>query len=115
MNIIKTHNLACPIDGERLTLREKQMICESGHTFDIARQGYVNLLPVQHKRTKQPGDSKEMVLARTQFLNSGAYEPIAKRLAEITFADLMSMQGEVCKEKYFDYLTHEKQSSPAVS
>ena len=79
MNIIKAHNLACPIDGARLEVHEKQLICENGHVFDIARQGYVNLLPVQHKRSKQPGDSKAMVLARTHFLNSGIYEAIANK------------------------------------
>lgn len=86
MRISKAQNLACPIDGVSLALREKQLVCENGHAFDIARQGYVNLLPVQHKRSRQPGDSKEMVLARTQFLNSGVYEPVAHRLANITSA-----------------------------
>jgi len=86
MKIIKAHNLACPIDGKRLESHEMQMICGNGHAFDMARQGYVNLLLVQHKRSKQPGDSKEMVDARTDFLNSGAYEPIASKLAEIIFA-----------------------------
>ncbi len=51
----------------------------------------------------------------TRYLWMEAAKAMYTRLAEITFADLMSMQGEVCKEKYFDYLTHEKQSSPAVS
>jgi hypothetical protein len=37
------------------------------------------------------------------------------RLAEITFADVMSLQEEVCNEKYFDYLTPEKKSTLAVS
>jgi 23S rRNA (guanine745-N1)-methyltransferase len=88
MNIVKAHNLACPVDGGRLDVRGKQIVCESGHVFDIARQGYVNLLPVQHKRSKQPGDSREMVSARAQFLNSGVYEPIARKLTEITFAQI---------------------------
>ena len=83
MNIIKAHNLACPIDGGRLEFQEKQLVCENGHVFDVARQGYVNLLPVQHKRSKHPGDSKEMVLARTRFLNLGNYYPVAIKLAEI--------------------------------
>jgi 23S rRNA (guanine745-N1)-methyltransferase len=86
MNRIKAHNLTCPIDGVQLMVRENQLICENGHSFDIARQGYVNLLPVQHKRSKQPGDSKEMVLARTRFLNYGHYEPIANQLTEIVFS-----------------------------
>lgn len=95
MNIIKAHNLACPIDGKRLERHEKQLVCVNGHVFDIARQGYVNLLPVQHKRSRQPGDSKEMVRARTQFLNSGLYEPIANKLAEVVFAQMLNDQ-EVC-------------------
>jgi hypothetical protein len=37
------------------------------------------------------------------------------RLAEITFADVMSLQEDVCKEKFFEYMTPEKKSSPAVS
>ncbi len=95
MNIIKAHNLACPIDGLRLDIQEKQLICANGHTFDVSRQGYVNLLPVQHKRSKQPGDSKEMVGARTQFLNSGLYEPVANKLAEILYAQITG-ENEVC-------------------
>lgn len=110
MHIIKAHNLACPIDGNPLELKEKQFVCENGHAFDVARQGYVNLLPVQHKRSKQPGDSKEMVLARTQFLNSGFYEPIANKLAEITF-DQITGDKEIClmdagcgEGYYFDFV-----------
>jgi len=92
MNIINAHNLACPIDGGRLELQEKQLVCEKGHVFDVARQGYVNLLPVQHKRSKHPGDSKEMVLARTRFLNSGNYEPVASKLAEIVLLLMINSQ-----------------------
>jgi len=88
MKFIKAHNLACPIDGKPLEIHEKQLNCENGHVFDIARQGYVNLLPVQHKRSRQPGDSKKMVSARTQFLNSGVYEPVANALAEIAYAQI---------------------------
>jgi 23S rRNA (guanine745-N1)-methyltransferase len=82
MNIIKAYNLACPIDGKKLEQIDRQYVCNNGHTFDIARQGYVNLLPVQHKRSKQPGDSKAMVLARTHFLNTGIYDNIASKLIE---------------------------------
>ena len=88
MNVIKAHNLACPLDGARLEFHGKQLNCENGHVFDIARQGYVNLLPVQHKRSRQPGDSKEMVAARSEFLNSGVYEPVADKFAETVFAQL---------------------------
>ena len=95
MNIIKAHNLACPIDGVQLNHHEKQLICENGHVFDIARQGYVNLLPVQHKRTKHPGDSKVMVIARTHFLNAGFYQAIANKLNELVYSQLTSA-NDIC-------------------
>jgi len=113
MNIVKARNLACPIDGKRLECREKQLVCENGHAFDIARHGYVNLLPVQHKRSKQPGDSKAMVSARAHFLNSGNYEPVANKLAEIVFAQITDdketcLMDAGCGEGYyFDYVLNE--------
>lgn len=86
MNITNALNLACPIDGNRLEQTDTQYVCGNGHTFDIARQGYVNLLPVQQKRSKQPGDSKAMVMARTHFLDTGIYRAIAGKLAETVTA-----------------------------
>lgn len=97
MNIIKAHNLACPIDAKKLEQTGKQYVCENGHSFDIARQGYVNLLPVQHKRSKQPGDSKAMVLARTSFLNTGFYQAVAEKLNEIVSASIIN--DESIKDK----------------
>lgn len=106
MNIIKAHNLVCPLDNTPLTRTEKQMICENGHAFDIARQGYVNLLSVQHKRSKEPGDSKEMVLARKQFLNSGYYAPVAEKLNELVLSNCtggttMCLLDAGCGEGYY--------------
>lgn len=69
--------LACPLDGEPLQLADNVWRCAAGHSFDIAKQGYVNLLPVQQKRSHDPGDSKTMVAARQRFLNAGHYQPIA--------------------------------------
>lgn len=97
--ISNSSNLACPIDGEPLVFHEKQLVCKNGHSFDVARQGYVNLLPVQHKRSKEPGDSKEMVIARTEFLNSGFYAPVAIKLTEILSTQLLNNlpdQQEIC-------------------
>ncbi len=85
MNIRKANNLACPLDGLPLTISEKQLVCSSGHSFDVARQGYVNLLPVQQKRSKHPGDSHEMIEARAAFLNTEIYAPIAGMLNDISF------------------------------
>ena len=105
MNVTKAQNLACPIDGCGLEQTDKQYVCEHGHTFDIARQGYVNLLPVQHKRSKQPGDSKAMVLARTHFLNTGIYQAIAKKLTEMVSTAIIndkSMDDKSLEDKSLD-------------
>lgn len=74
--------LRCPLDAEPLALNGQCWQCPHGHSFDVARQGYTNLLPVQHKKAKQPGDSKAMVRARQVFLQHGHYQPIAKALAQ---------------------------------
>lgn len=70
----------CPVCGENLKKQEKQYICRNGHGFDIARQGYVNLLTVQQKHSLDPGDTKLQVLARRAFLDGGFYEPIVRAL-----------------------------------
>ncbi|MBW4933242.1 putative RNA methyltransferase [Marinobacter sp. F4206] len=77
MTISPFEALACPLDGSPLQRVEGSLRCETGHNFDVARQGYVHLLPVQKKRSLDPGDSKEMVAARQRFLNAGHYEPIS--------------------------------------
>jgi 23S rRNA (guanine745-N1)-methyltransferase len=107
MSIDTARNLACPIDGLPLLSQARQLVCENGHSYDIARQGYVNLLPVQHKRSKQPGDSKDMVVARTQFLNSGVYQPVADCLADLIetrLNDECCLLDAGCGEGY--YLDH---------
>lgn len=88
MNIIPAHNLACPIDKLELVNKGRHYQCANGHSFDIAKQDYINLLPVQYKKSKNPGDSKAMVQARAHFLNAGFYKPIAELLSEIIFQQL---------------------------
>lgn len=68
--------LICPLDQSPLHLTDKTWICTQNHCYDIARQGYTHLMPVQHKRSKAPGDSGDMVVARRDFLNSQAYRVI---------------------------------------
>ena len=75
--------LLCPICGSLLRRIENTYRCEQKHSFDVARQGYVNLLPVQQKRSLQPGDTKEQVLSRRAFLDGGFYEPIAAALCAL--------------------------------
>ena len=75
--------LLCPVCEKPLDRIEKQWICHNGHSFDIARQGYVNLLTVENKHSRNPGDTPEQVVARKEFLDAGYYIPIAQRVCEI--------------------------------
>jgi len=87
MTITAFQALACPLDGKPLQIHGRAWCCEDGHSFDIARQGYVHLLPVQNKRSREPGDSKAMVAARRQFLNAGHYQPVADAVNRTVLAD----------------------------
>ena len=75
--------LICPLDGMPLSQQGNSLCCVNKHSFDIAKQGYVNLLPVQYKKSKQPGDSKAMIDARSRFLNAGYYDRISQKLNDL--------------------------------
>ncbi len=65
----------CPACGAALEDTGHALRCGNGHSFDKARQGYVHLLPVQKKNSLLPGDDKDMVTARRNFLETGLYAP----------------------------------------
>ncbi len=75
----------CPICQVPLKqhLPSKGYYCENKHHFDMAKEGYLNLLPVQHKKSKEPGDSRAMMRARRNFLETEYYLPMAKAVAAI--------------------------------
>ncbi|KTT28432.1 SAM-dependent methyltransferase [Pseudomonas oryzihabitans] len=75
--------LICPLCQAPLAELEGGVGCPAGHRFDRARQGYLNLLPVQHKKSLDPGDNAAMVEARRRFLDAGHYAPLAERLAQL--------------------------------
>lgn len=86
MNVVPFDKLACPLDGGALERQGGSWRCAAGHCFDVAAQGYANLLPVHHKRSRDPGDSKLMVEARRRFLNAGCYQPIAAAVSRLVLA-----------------------------
>jgi 23S rRNA (guanine745-N1)-methyltransferase len=94
MERVKANNLACPLDGLPLEGTERQLRCANGHSFDLARQGYVNLLPVQNKKSREPGDSTAMIEARRRFLDAGFYLPIAQQVNALALQYLPD--GDVC-------------------
>jgi 23S rRNA (guanine745-N1)-methyltransferase len=78
--------LACPYCGDGLARAGGSLRCAAGHTFDIARQGYVSLLPAG--ATGGAGDSAAMVAARAEFLAAGHFAPLARELAGMLAGDL---------------------------
>lgn len=84
--------LHCPFDQLPLSPSPTQLRCPQGHSFDIARDGYVNLLPVHHKKTKDPGDNKVMVQARHDFLAAGHYDRIAQAVNALCIQHLAAAQ-----------------------
>jgi len=80
---------ACPL---KRTKNQKSLQCENRHLFDLARQGYVNLLLSHQKKSKHPGDNTEMVAARTEFLNRGYYSDIAQSMSALAVGLLQPQQ-----------------------
>ena len=75
-------NFICPKCRLRLTeVAANTARCSAGHSYDKAKSGYYNLLLNSGKGNH--GDNKEMVEARRAFLNTGAYKPLADKVAEL--------------------------------
>ncbi len=70
--------LLCPVRECHLPLvREtRRVCCERGHSFDIARSGYINLLQPQDRRSKLPGDTQAAVSARRRLHDRGVTAPL---------------------------------------
>lgn len=85
------HYLLCPVCQLSLVAVGKHWSCPAGHQFDEARQGYLNLLLPQQKKSKQPGDNAEMIQARQIFLNAGYYQPVSDTLNQLAVEHLFNL------------------------
>jgi 23S rRNA (guanine745-N1)-methyltransferase len=94
--------LACPFCQGALEEAGKSLVCPNRHSFDIAREGYVNLL-----RKKLPGDTREMLVARRAFLERGFYQPLSDVLNELVVTRIQEMEQAAyildagCGEGYY--------------
>ena len=110
--------LSCPVCGLLLVRQEATYVCDAKHTFDVAREGYVNLILPQHMRTRVPGDNAAMIDARARFLGAGHYAPVAEALVGTIAANLPEARPSVvvdagCGDGY--YLWRLRQSITATS
>jgi 23S rRNA (guanine745-N1)-methyltransferase len=78
---VRTDLLACPHCGSNLEAAGKALRCARGHSFDVARQGYVGL--IRGGSLRHHGDTREMVAARAAFLDGGHFEPILAGVADL--------------------------------
>ena len=80
--------LLCPVRGCHMAFvrQERRLVCPRGHSFDIARSGYINLLQPQERRSKQPGDTVAAVRARRRLHDRGVTGPLLRAVAEMVAA-----------------------------
>ncbi len=84
--------LTCPLCQTHFTQVGSAVKCENAHTFDIAKEGYINLLT--KKLPDSMGDTKEMLLARRAFLERGHYQPLATAIATLLY-DYLKADGDL--------------------
>jgi 23S rRNA (guanine745-N1)-methyltransferase len=91
----------CPVCAEPLAEAgdRRSWRCTNGHAFDVAKEGYVNLLITHQRRQREPGDSAEMMRDRRALLDSGAYEPLHEALQR--FAGTGTVLDAGCGEGYY--------------
>jgi len=77
--------LLCPVRDCHMALarQERRLFCPSGHSFDVARSGYVNLLQPRDRRSKQPGDTAAAVAARRRLHDRGVTGELLEAVARI--------------------------------
>jgi 23S rRNA (guanine745-N1)-methyltransferase len=80
----------CPLCAAPLERGPGAYRCAGGHSFDIAREGYVHLLPPNQKHSALPGDDRDMVLSRRDFLSRGYYKPLLNTICN----QLSTLPGE---------------------
>lgn len=93
----------CPLCRGPIDISGSVIQCINKHSFDKAKAGYVNLLPVQFKNSKSPGDDKNMVRARREFHELNGYGPLKQRMTEIvaeqtTHASELTLYDAGCGE-----------------
>lgn len=77
--------LICPVRacGRPLRRDARRLACERGHSFDVARSGYVNLLQPQDRRSREPGDNPAVIAARRRLHDRGVTARLLDGIAEV--------------------------------
>ena len=106
--------LVCPLCSKPLALNPQGVSCSNRHQYDRAKEGYFNLLPVQHKHSREPGDAKQQLQARHAFLKAGFFSPLLQGLVQLLPADTKTLLDIGCGEGYFTQAMSEHCSNASV-
>ena len=116
MPMPKTIFFKCPSCQEPLTKENRSYRCTNNHTYDEAKEGYVNLLLAQHKKSKNPGDNDEMIKSRQAFLNRGYYHALSSAIVKMIASTERGFNQSIldigCGEGY--YMDEIKKASDKV-
>lgn len=99
-----TNKFICPLCKQQLNFENKTLICPNNHSYDRAKQGYFHLLLANQKNSKIPGDNKQMVDSRRNFLNKGYYQKFQNSVNEIIkkySKNTQSILDAGCGEGYY--------------
>jgi 23S rRNA (guanine745-N1)-methyltransferase len=94
-------NLRCPLCRLPLIQNAQGVACNNRHQFDRAKEGYLNLLPVQNKHSREPGDAKEQLQARRRFMQAGYFASLKERLQSLLPSATNTLLDIGCGEGYF--------------
>ena len=80
--------LLCPVRDCHLALvrEQRRLLCARGHSFDVARSGYINLLQPQERRSRHPGDTADAVVGRRRLHDLGMTTPLLHAIADFLAA-----------------------------
>jgi 23S rRNA (guanine745-N1)-methyltransferase len=95
------NHLICPICAAELLVNTQGLSCANRHQYDRAKEGYFNLLPVQQKHSREPGDGKQQLQSRRAFLTAGFFAPLLTGLQKVIPADTTTLLDIGCGEGYF--------------
>ena len=90
----------CPVCKDALARTHRSWRCGAGHSYDVAKEGYVNLLITHQRRQRDPGDSAEMLRHRRAFLEAGHFAPLREAIAGLIRPD-EAVLDVGCGEGYY--------------
>ena len=103
MNLpIPNSPLRCPVCENPLVQDANTLRCGHGHSFDPAKEGYINLLLSHQRRSNHPGDDDKMIQARRRFFDSGAFDLVTEQIKKSAIGNHQSAILDCgCGEGYF--------------